>query len=54
MNEIQTLTGFRNRKTATRYVKSLLESGRLMKTYPDSPNHPGQKYVRVPEKGDAG
>ena len=50
-NEIQEFTGITGRKAlVSKYLKPLLESGKLIMTLPDKPNSRNQKYVRVGDK----
>ena len=45
--EIMDMLGYKEKKTARKYVKPLVEQGRLVMTIPDKPNSSNQKYVTI-------
>ena len=45
--EIAEKLGYKERKTAAKYIKRLLDEGRLAMTIPDKPNSQNQKYVTI-------
>lgn len=45
--EIMDMLGYKEKKTARKYVKPLVEQGRLAMTIPDKPNSSNQKYVTI-------
>ena len=47
IHEIMEVLGFKERKSARRYVKPLLEQGRLAMTLPDKPQSKNQKYITI-------
>lgn len=47
IKEICEYLGFKERKSTSKYLKPLLESGRIVMTIPDKPNSSKQKYVTI-------
>ena len=47
MKEIQTMLAVKDRRTASKYVKQLIEKQRIAMTIPDTPNHPNQTYITM-------
>ncbi|MBO4698414.1 HTH domain-containing protein [bacterium] len=47
VKEISEYLGFKERKSASKYLKQLLESGRIAMTIPEKPNSKNQKYVTI-------
>ena len=45
VKEISEYLGFKERKSTSKYLKQLLESGRIAMTIPEKPNSKNQKYV---------
>ena len=45
--EICDSLGYKDRRTATKHIKPLVEQGRLAMTVPDKPNSRFQKYITV-------
>ena len=45
--EITELLGLKEKKSARRHIKPLVEQGRLAMTLPDKPNSKNQKYVTI-------
>jgi len=45
--EIVAMLGYKDKKPARKYIKPLVEQGRLAMTIPDKPNSKYQKYVTV-------
>lgn len=45
LRQIGDMLSYRDKKTVRKYVRPLLESGRLVRTVPDSPNSRNQKYL---------
>lgn len=45
--EIADMLGYKQKKSVRRYLKPLVEQGRLAMTIPDRPNSSSQKYVTV-------
>jgi len=45
--EIAEFLGLKEKKSARRHVKPLLEQGRLAMTLPDRPNSKNQKYITI-------
>ena len=45
--EIAEFLNLKEKKSARRHVKPLLESGRLAMTLPDKPNSKNQKYITI-------
>ena len=45
LRQIGDMLWYRDRKTVRKYVRPLLESGRLVRTVPDRPNSRNQKYL---------
>ena len=45
--EITEHLGFKERKSATRYIRKLLDQGRIAMTNPDNPKSSNQKYITV-------
>lgn len=45
LRQIGDMLSYRDRKTVRKYVRPLLESGRLVRTVPDRPNSRNQKYL---------
>lgn len=45
--EITEYLGFKERKSTSKYLKYLLQSGRLAMTIPDKPNSSKQKYIAI-------
>lgn len=50
MKEIQTMLEVKDRRTASKYVKQLIEKQRLVMTIPETPNHPNQTYITMPSE----
>ena len=47
IKEISEYLGFKERKSTSKYLKQLLESGMIAMTIPDKPNSSKQKYVTI-------
>lgn len=47
IHEIMEVLGLKERKSARRHVKSLVEQGRLAMTLPDAPKSKNQKHVTI-------
>lgn len=47
IHEIMEVLGLKERKSARRHIKPLLEQGRLAMTLPDTPKSKNQKYITV-------
>ena len=45
--EIAAMLGYKERKSAARYIRPLLEKGRIAMTIPDKPNSQNQKYITI-------
>ena len=45
--EITEMLGFKERKSAARYIRQLLMQGRIAMTVPDKPNSQNQKYITI-------
>lgn len=45
--EIADMLEYKDKKTVRKYIKPLVEQGRLAMTIPDKPNSSNQKYVTV-------
>lgn len=45
--EITDYLGFRERKSASKYIRGLVNQGRLAMTIPDKPNSSKQKYISI-------
>ena len=45
--EIASLLGLKEKKSARRHIKPLVEQGRLAMTLPDKPNSKNQKYITI-------
>ena len=45
--EITEHLGFKERKSATRYIRKLLDQGRIAMTNPDNPKSSNQKYITI-------
>ena len=45
LRQIGDMLSYRDKKTVRKYVRPLLESGRLVRTVPDRPNSRNQKYL---------
>ena len=45
--EIAAMLGYKERKSAARYIRPLLERGRIAMTIPDKPNSQNQKYITI-------
>ena len=45
--EIAGMLKYKDKKTVRRYIKPLIEQGRLTMTIPDKPNSQNQKYVTI-------
>ena len=45
--EIVEMLGFKEKKTARKYITPLLNMGRLAMTVPDKPNSKNQKYITI-------
>ncbi len=45
--EIAEILGYKDKKTVRKYIKPMVEQGRLAMTIPDKPNSRNQKYVTV-------
>ena len=45
--EITELLELKEKKSARRHIKPLLEQGRLAMTIPDKPNSKNQKYITI-------
>ena len=51
VKEISEYLGFKERKSTSKYLKQLLESGRIAMTIPEKPNSKNQKYVTMKQGG---
>lgn len=47
VKEISEYLGFKERKSTSKYLKQLLEGGRIAMTIPEKPNSKNQKYVTI-------
>ena len=47
IHEIMEVLGFKERKSARRHIKPLLEQGRLAMTLPNTPKSKNQKYITI-------
>lgn len=47
--EITDHLGFKERKSASKYIRILLDQGRLARTIPEKPNSKYQKYITISE-----
>ncbi len=47
MKEIIDELGFKQRKSVSKYIRGLLEKGKIAMTLPDKPNSPNQKYIAI-------
>ena len=47
IHEIMEMLGLKERKSARRHVKPLVEQGRLSMTLPDAPKSKNQKYITI-------
>ena len=47
MYEISKALGFKERKSVNKYLRPLLECGRITMTVPDNPNNRNQRYVTI-------
>ena len=45
--EIAEYLGYRDKRTVRKYLKPLLEMGRISRTVPNKPNSRNQKYIRI-------
>ena len=45
--EIAGYLGYRDKRTVRKYLRPLLEMGRISRTVPDKPNSRNQKYIRI-------
>ena len=45
--EIMILVGYKDKKHFKEILNTLMSKGLIVRTYPDTPNHPNQKYVTV-------
>ena len=45
--EITEMLGYKERKSAMRYIRPLLDQGRIAMTVPDKPKSQNQKYITI-------